>query len=190
MTNHTPNTRNWYATEISDLAGGGRKLTVFGEVKLSNNQVPRLKEASPQGFNPKILLLDLVISESGIGNTDWKSVKFERTVTLREYESVDIQSTGNNVGHADIEVIPSFMTGTEVPFPYAGALGVNVSMTAGINICRYATNASRNPVFIRELRGWRCRICRTGDVLTDDYIENRVNIELDERDSISQIWFG
>ena len=46
------------------------------------------------------------------------------------------------------------------------------------------------PVLIRELLGRPCRCYRQGDVLTDDWIPDRVNIEHDEEGRISDIWFG
>ena len=49
------------------------------------------------------------------------------------------------------------------------------------------TSATTNPVLIRELIGRGSRIYQSGDLLTKDYIENRVNIEL-SGSVIMSIW--
>ena len=56
------NTRNWSANELPDFAGGRYHIEVNGEVETSaTNYLPKLAAHVPQGFNPRILLLDLTI---------------------------------------------------------------------------------------------------------------------------------
>ncbi len=43
---------------------------------------------------------------------------------------------------------------------------------------------------ISTLNGKPARVYHTGDMLTDDYIENRANIEMSENEEIVKIWFG
>ena len=47
-----------------------------------------------------------------------------------------------------------------------------------------------NPVLIRDLIGLPCRCYRRGDPVTDDYRPERVNIEKDQDDRITRVWFG
>ena len=102
-----PNTRNWKAWE-NRQPPGPPKLLVTGEVETtSTNQTPHLAEASPQGINPEILLLDLTITASGIGNDvmGWKEVRFEKQVSKGQYTSVDIHADGEGVGSAKVEIV-------------------------------------------------------------------------------------
>lgn len=46
------------------------------------------------------------------------------------------------------------------------------------------------PATIHDLLGKPCRIVRPGDVVTQDYVPNRVNIYLNEKSQISDIKFG
>jgi len=81
---------------------------VTGQVEVTNtNQTPHLQEHVPQGFNPKILLLDLTITTSGIGNPviTWRDVRFEKNITKDQYSSVDILWNGEGVGHAEVETV-------------------------------------------------------------------------------------
>jgi hypothetical protein len=107
MAKATLNTRNWKAWENQQPPGPPR-LHVTGEVETSNgNQTPHLAEASPQGINPEILLLDLTITMSGVGITvmGWKEVRFEKQVSKGQYTSVDIRADGETVGKADVKIV-------------------------------------------------------------------------------------
>lgn len=46
------------------------------------------------------------------------------------------------------------------------------------------------PVQIEELIGRPLRVYKTGEVITQDFISNRVNIETDDQGVIVNIWFG
>jgi hypothetical protein len=101
------NIRNCKAWE--DRQGpGGPTLHVTCEVETSNsNQTPQLKEAVPQGINPAILILDLSITSTGIGNPvmGWKQAKFEKKVSAGQYTSVDIHSNGQSVCTCKVEIV-------------------------------------------------------------------------------------
>ncbi|MDB5567105.1 MAG: hypothetical protein JWP84_3671 [Tardiphaga sp.] len=91
--------RNFSATEMTDLVGGHRKLTVNGEVETRNsNETPSLVEASPPGINPKILILDVKVSTSDAGNDvmGWKEVApFVKSISHRQYTDVTIRTEEN-----------------------------------------------------------------------------------------------
>ena len=94
--------RNWRATEGTDFSGGDRKLVVTGEVEMSQlNETPRLTEASPQGINPSILVLNLdAVSHGNVGGqaTSWEPVTFEKPVEEDQYSQVQID------GHSTVDV--------------------------------------------------------------------------------------
>jgi hypothetical protein len=106
MASKALNTRNWTATERDkDISGGGRILTVAGEVEVGNTgDNPVLKEAVSQGPNPTILILDLTI-QSGTGSTvmNWKQTQFEKPVDPQQYKRVDIRFGDSDI--ASIEVV-------------------------------------------------------------------------------------
>lgn len=43
---------------------------------------------------------------------------------------------------------------------------------------------------VSVLIGKKIRVYKTGEMLTDDYIENRVNIEVSQEGLIEKIWYG
>jgi hypothetical protein len=92
-----PNTRDWKAWQNLQPVGKP-KLIVTGQVETSNsNQTPKLSRHEPQGINPKILLLDLTITTSGIGNTvmGWRDVRYEESITKDQFSEVDVLWEGN-----------------------------------------------------------------------------------------------
>jgi hypothetical protein len=46
------------------------------------------------------------------------------------------------------------------------------------------------PVQIQELIGRLLRVYKTGDIISQDFRPNRVNIETDDQDVVVRIWFG
>jgi hypothetical protein len=107
MSKSLPNTKNWKAWQNLQPPGPPR-LTVTGEVETTNsNQTPHLSEASPQGINPEILLLDLSITTAGTGLTviAWKQVTFAKEISKDQYSSVDIFSSGEPAGSAQVETV-------------------------------------------------------------------------------------
>jgi hypothetical protein len=110
MARPAPQTRYWKAREDRQ-PGPGRKgvaLIVTGEVEVGNtNETPHLAEHQPQGFNPKILLLDLSITASGVGNPvlTWKPVRFEKQVERDQHSEVDILWEGNIIARVEVEIV-------------------------------------------------------------------------------------
>jgi hypothetical protein len=103
----TPHTRDWKAWEDKQPPGP-ITLYVAGEVETSNsNQTPHLREAVPQGKNPTILILNLTITESGVGKAvmEWKPVRFERKLSREHYLSIDIHWEGKSIAACKVEVV-------------------------------------------------------------------------------------
>jgi hypothetical protein len=103
-----PSTRNWNANELPDLVGRHYRIVVTGDVEVSaTNLTPKLSLHAPQGFNPRILLLDLtIVSSGGFGGQImlYKSVMFTRATSGNRYDEVDILFRGRiikriKVGH-------------------------------------------------------------------------------------------
>ena len=103
-----PRTRNWKAWE-DRLPGPGMGVALYvtGEAETSNsNQTLHLHEAVPQGINPTILILDLTLTTSGIGNAvmDWKSVRFEKKLSRDHYSNVDVRWERESIANCKVEV--------------------------------------------------------------------------------------
>jgi hypothetical protein len=103
-----PQTRNWKANEIPDFAGRTYRLVVTGDVQVTaTNLDPVLSEHRPQGFNPRILLLDLkIVSRGGFGGqiVFFKHTMFTKRTSGHAYDEVDILWQGRiirriRVGH-------------------------------------------------------------------------------------------
>jgi hypothetical protein len=105
MANPAPKTKDFKAWQ-NVIPGGRPKLIVIGKVQTSNtNQTPHLEEHTPQGINPKILLLDLTITTKDVGDAlqDWRDVRFEKSITRDQYSNVDILWDGNIIEHLKVE---------------------------------------------------------------------------------------
>lgn len=104
-----PNSRDWKATEDRQPGPSGPTLRVTGQFESTNSsQRAYLKEAVPQGINPAILILDLVIVSEGTGATvmDWKDVEpFKKNVSLGQHTSVTIQADGDLLAQCKVEVV-------------------------------------------------------------------------------------
>lgn len=103
-----PQTRNWKANEIPDFAGRIYRLVVTGDVQVTaTNLDPVLSMHTPQGFNPRILLLDLkIVSRGGFGGqiVFYKHTMFTHRTSGHQYDEVDILWQGRiikriKVGH-------------------------------------------------------------------------------------------
>ncbi|MBY5337006.1 hypothetical protein HFO99_24355 [Rhizobium leguminosarum] len=86
--------RNWKATETSDFAGSKYNLTVSGDVEVRrSNQTTRQSEATPQGINPKTLILNLNVEGKGdVGGdvVEWRMVEFTKGISPRQYDHVTV----------------------------------------------------------------------------------------------------
>jgi len=108
MEKTAPKTQNWEAWQ--DLQPGSRtpRLYVTGQVEITNtNQTPHLAEHLPPGINPKILLLDLTVTSSGVGNTvvTWRDVRFEKDIKKDQYSKLDILWHGKEIGCAEVKTV-------------------------------------------------------------------------------------
>ncbi len=87
--------RNWKATESTDLIGSKYTLAVTGEVQvLKSNEEPHLAKARPQGISPATLLLDLSVTGAGdIGGeiVVWKPVEYVHEISSGEYTHVTVR---------------------------------------------------------------------------------------------------
>lgn len=100
-------TKDWGALDKADsIATNGRHLVVSGEVEVSDtSKRPRLTEASPQGINNNILILDLAVDSSGIGEQTmgWAKAEFTKAVSTRgQYHEVSIRNGSETVGSAKV----------------------------------------------------------------------------------------
>jgi hypothetical protein len=98
MAGRPPKTDHWTARE--NKHGKRVLLIVSGLVQVTNlNQTPRLKEAVPQGINPKILILSLTIETSGTGAAVvvWKRATFTKVVRVGQYDSIDVHWEGKSI---------------------------------------------------------------------------------------------
>jgi hypothetical protein len=95
-----PPSRKWNAW-LDLMPVGSPTLRVAGEVETpASNHVPKLTEASPQGFNPKILILDLDIVDTGGTGTPafgYRDASFEKRAERDQYTHVEIRFHGSSV---------------------------------------------------------------------------------------------
>ncbi len=103
-----PSTKNWKANELPDFVGRIYKIHVTGDVQVtSTNLTPKLSYHTPQGINPRILMLDLTIEDSGgFGGqiVFYRQAEFMRRSSGDSYDEVDILWEGKiveriKVGH-------------------------------------------------------------------------------------------
>jgi hypothetical protein len=91
-------TRNWYAWE-NNMPPGPVRLQATGEVKTpSAHKLPRLTRAKPQGINPKILILDLTVEETGkVGPevVDFRRAYYEEGCKPEQFTEVQINCEGS-----------------------------------------------------------------------------------------------
>ncbi|HIP94131.1 MAG TPA: hypothetical protein EYH20_02190 [Leucothrix sp.] len=82
---------------------------VSGSVLAPNPDVSAtLKPTTPQGFNPKILFLDLIFDQQAgywPQVVTWVSARYDKVTDGNPYESVQIFHNGEPVGGANVEVV-------------------------------------------------------------------------------------
>lgn len=80
----------------------------------------------------------------------------------------------------------------DVPWPLSGLQGKDrdFPQKAVKHMLDHVQSVEHNPVLIRELIGYFCRVIAPGDMVTDDFVSNRVNIRIDEHRRIISIYFG
>ena len=101
--------RDLEAVESTNLVGEDRKLRVTAEIEVgSTGDTPHLCEAVPAGFNPRILILELTIRDGGGGEVmNWKPARFERSVSERQFQSVEVRYQGSTIATATVQVVHS-----------------------------------------------------------------------------------
>jgi hypothetical protein len=99
-----PNSGNWKAVEEPNLEGGGYRVRVTGEVEAES---PSLHARTPQGLDPRILMLDLSKVDEG---SDYQEVEFRQPSEVHAYDHVDIFFLGQEVSRIEVEQ-PDMMTG-------------------------------------------------------------------------------
>ena len=82
-----------------------------------------------------------------------------------------------------------FRLWTGAPFPDL-EFDQDCSLANGGGVGATTPSAWAGPVLVRELLGRPYRCYRQGDALTEDFVPERVNLEHDENERISDIWFG
>ena len=104
-----PNTRNWDAKEMTDFAGGDRKIRVTGEVEVGNlGSEPRLGRAQIIVIRPDILPLELSIDAGGGATVmNYKTVEFEEAVSEDQYSLVIIHFEGQEIQQIEVEKVIS-----------------------------------------------------------------------------------
>ena len=103
-----PATKDWKATlDVQPhIRPQPETLRVAGEVDVGNiGASAHLKEASPQGTNPEILLLRLTITldREGVPKRVYKEAKFHKVAKKGEYKTVQILWEGEVI--ADMPVV-------------------------------------------------------------------------------------
>jgi hypothetical protein len=101
-----PRTRKWSANELLDFVHHRYHLKVTGEVETpATNLLPKLTEHVPQGFNPRIFLLDLTIvktAEIGAPLEAFRNATYDRPTTGNEFDEVDILFDGQIIEHIKV----------------------------------------------------------------------------------------
>ena len=107
MAGTAPQTRNWHATEMTDLVGRNGKLTVTGDVLIiGTGTTARLVEHTPQGINKTIFLLDLDVTTTSGPQGDiarWETLNYERKSSGHQYKEVDILFDGQIMERITVE---------------------------------------------------------------------------------------
>lgn len=100
-------TRDWEALQMADTIAQHGQITVTGEVELTDTgTTAELKEHTPPGTDPKILLLDLVIHRHGgvQGHVAWfETLTFKMKSSGDNYDEVAILYGGEIVRRVKVE---------------------------------------------------------------------------------------
>lgn len=170
----TTQQKHWYAWV--ELPKRPSDFYVVGSVLVPNPGVEAsLFYKEPQGINPAMLLLDLVLVQQP-GNwpqvQTWKQVKYHALLPIVTYTTVQVFSGNEAIAEFPVHTVYTDAPGTppnygDSPFP-----------------------GSPTPVFVHELIGRIPRVYTIGDPLTKDFRLDRVNIEKDTSGRIGRIWIG
>jgi hypothetical protein len=101
-------TQDWYAW-IDTTPPKPDELHVIGEVKVANPGIYAvLRKTVPQGFNPRILLLDLLlIQKPGIWpqQVTCIAVRYDAVITGRGYTEVDVLYNGDLIAQIPVDIV-------------------------------------------------------------------------------------
>jgi hypothetical protein len=101
-------TQDWYAL-LNIMPPGPARLHVKGEVQVLNTKMhARLLKKEPQGINPTILLLDLIlIQEPGPAGqiVFFVEVQYEQLAKNHLYREVTVFSDGQAIATIPVEII-------------------------------------------------------------------------------------
>jgi hypothetical protein len=101
-------TKDWNAWE-NNMGPGPVRLQATGEVKTpSAHKLPRLTRAKPQGINPKILILNLTVEETGKGgdeHVDFRRAYYEEPCEPKQFTEVQINWEGSVLQMITVERI-------------------------------------------------------------------------------------
>jgi hypothetical protein len=118
-------TRDWEALQMADTVAQQGHITVTGEVELTDTgTTAELKEHTPPGTDPKVLLLDLVIHRHGAGQSHvawFETLTFKMKSSGDSYDEVAILYGGEIVRRVKVEhpltftAPPAAPTATKAP---------------------------------------------------------------------------
>jgi len=101
-------TRDWYAW-LDLMPPTPDHLHVIGEVYVSNPGIkPMLVFHEPQGINPRILMLDLLLRQRpGVWPQVfvWRQVRYDKTNRNLRYDQVDILCGGEVIASIPVEEV-------------------------------------------------------------------------------------
>jgi hypothetical protein len=100
-------TRDWEALQMADTVAQQGHITVTGEVELTDTgTTAELKEHTPPGADPKVLLLDLVIHRHGAGQSHvawFETLTFKMKSSGDSYDEVAVLYRGEIVRRVKVE---------------------------------------------------------------------------------------
>ena len=100
-------TRDWEALQMADTIAQQGYIAVTGEVELTDTgTTAQLKEHTPPGTDPKVLLLDLVIHRHGAGQSHvawFETLTFKMKSSGDSYDEVAILYGGEIVRRVKVE---------------------------------------------------------------------------------------
>ncbi|MES1026445.1 hypothetical protein ABN584_26450 [Gloeocapsa sp. BRSZ] len=108
MTCSVEETRDWYAWN-NLMPPQPDDFHVVGEVKVNNTQiVPMLSPKEPQGINPEILMLQLIlIQQPGVGLPviTWVQARYNKVLLNSTYKRVEIFCEDEKIADVPVEDI-------------------------------------------------------------------------------------
>lgn len=100
------NMKEWNAWTVPD-GPGMVEIHVTGLVETTaSNQIPQIPEAHPQGVEPDILILDLVIvsvGDDGAGKASFRKARFSKKTAPGRYAMVHVRAGGEIVARIPVE---------------------------------------------------------------------------------------